>query len=259
MLKVSIRSGACATLRGLLFASEPHRISVEFMSMRRIAIGLLILAIAAALLAAPVDVALARQLKASALALVNSAQAGAQPNFAHKLAVEGLPQLGEVTPILYRGSQPKKEGFEQLAKMHVGIVVDLRGNREGERETVTKLGMRYVPIPWFCMRPKNAIVAEFLNLLRDNPDKKVFVHCNTGIDRTGMMVAAYRMAKQGWTTEEAMAEMKAFGFSRFHETICLGLSSYEKNFPHEFASDPVFKSLRASRPSYPALGEQPRR
>ena len=139
------------------------------------------------------------------------------------------------------------EGFEQLAKMHVEIVVDLRGNRKDERDVITKLGMQYVPIPWFCMRPKDIVIAQFLSLLRDNPDKKVFVHCNTGIDRTGMMVAAYRMAEEKWSAQEAMQEMQAFGFSRFHGMICLGLSSYERRFPQMFASDPAFESLRTGR------------
>jgi protein tyrosine/serine phosphatase len=97
------------------------------------------------------------------------------------------------------------------------------------------------------MRPKDVVIAQFLTLLRDNPDRKIFVHCNTGIDRTGMMVAAYRMAEEKWTADEAMKEMKAFGFSRFHGLICLGLSSYEKRFPQQFASDPAFQSLRTSR------------
>jgi len=164
--------------------------------------------------------------------------------FARKLIVEGLPNLGEVTPTLYRGAQPTKEGFEELAKMHVAIVVDLRGNRRSERDIVTKLGMRYVPIPWFCMRPKDALIARFLNLLRKNPGKRVFVHCNTGIDRTGMMVAAYRMADEKWTAKEAMSEMKAFGFSPFHEIICSGLSSYEEKFPGKLDSDRDFTTMR---------------
>jgi hypothetical protein len=36
----------------------------------------------------------------------------------------GLPNFGEVTPKLYRGGQPTAAGFERLAKMGVGIVVD---------------------------------------------------------------------------------------------------------------------------------------
>jgi rhodanese/phosphatase family protein len=100
----------------------------------------------------------------------------AQRKFARKLTVKGVPNLGEVTPTLYRGSQPTREGFERLAKMHIAVVVDLRGNRKGERDTVTALGMQYVPIPWFCMRPKDIVIGQFLSLLRDNPNKKIFVH-----------------------------------------------------------------------------------
>lgn len=56
--------------------------------------------------------------------------------------------------------------------MHIAVVVDLRDNRKAERDTVTALGMQYVPIPWFCMRPKDIVIAQFLSLLRDNPNKK---------------------------------------------------------------------------------------
>ena len=63
-----------------------------------------------------------------------------------------------------------------------------------------------------------------------------------------MMVAAYPMAEEKWTADEAMKENEsAFGFSRFHGMICLRLSSYERRFPQEFASDPAFQSLRTSR------------
>lgn len=161
--------------------------------------------------------------------------------------VPGVGDFGEVTPFLYRGAQPNKEGFAELAKMGVAIVVDLRGKSKSEEATVKDLGMRYEPISWFCMRPKDALIARFLNLVRDNPRKKIFVHCTTGIDRTGMMVAAYRMVDQGWTAQEAMAEMKEFGFSRFHQTICWGLGSYEAKFPHEFATDPAFEHLRKAK------------
>lgn len=172
-----------------------------------------------------------------------------------KKDVRGVRDFGEVTPLLYRGAQPTKQGFEELAKMGVRIVVDLRGKSEGEKETVTSLGMVYEPISWFCMRPKDVLIARFLRLIRDNPEKKIFVHCTTGIDRTGMMVAAYRMADQGWSAQEAMAEMKEFGFSRFHQTICWGLGSYEEKFPHEFATDPAFKGLREDKRKKASAGD----
>src|SRR4029077_19382394 len=105
--------------------------------------------------------------------------------FAQKLSLEGVPVFAQVTPTLYRGAQPTEEGFRNLADMGVTIVVDQRGSRS-EREQVTKLGMQYVAIPWHCPLPEDTVFARFLTLLRDNPDTKVFVHCLSGQDRTGM-------------------------------------------------------------------------
>ena len=159
-----------------------------------------------------------------------------------------VPDFAEITPTLYRGAQPRKDGFEALAKMGVQIVVDLRGDRESERRTVTSLGMQYIPMYWECSFPKDRVFAKFLILLRKNPGKKVFVHCKVGDDRTGMMIAAYRMAEQGWTARRAMREMRKYGFSFLHRRIiCLGLSEYEKHFPQRFATRPEFAELRSAK------------
>jgi protein tyrosine phosphatase (PTP) superfamily phosphohydrolase (DUF442 family) len=172
-------------------------------------------------------------------------------SFARRLTIKGVPNAGEVTPRLFRGAQPSSQGFEALAKMGVNIVVDLRGTREDERERVTKLGMEYVPIPWHCPFPRDDAFARFLALLRQNPGKKVFVHCRLGDDRAGMTIAAYRMAEQGWTAEEAMKEMQAFGFTLSHHLLCPSLSSYEESFPRRFSTDPAFVGLSAPTPSVP--------
>jgi len=167
---------------------------------------------------------------------------------AHRLTLKGVANAAEVTPRLYRGAQPTAQGFETLANMGVNIVVDLRGSRESERERVNKLGMQYVSIPWHCPFPHDDVFASFLSLLRQNPTRKVFVHCRLGDDRAGMTIAAYRMAEQGWTAKEAMQEMEAYGFSSSHHIICPGLSSYEASFPRRFQTDPVFSSLRSPAP-----------
>jgi hypothetical protein len=170
---------------------------------------------------------------------------GTRHAFAQKLSLEGVPVFAQVTPTLYRGAQPTEEGFRNLAEMGVKIVVDQTGSRKREQEQVTKLGMQYVAIPWHCPLPEDTVFARFLTLLRGNPDTKVFVHCLTGQDRTGMQIAAYRMAEQGWSAEEARQEMEAFGFSRTHRWRCPSLSSYEDRFPQRFRESPAFKDLRA--------------
>ena len=159
--------------------------------------------------------------------------------------VKGIPNFGEVTPNFYRGAQPSAGGIEELKKMGVDIVVDLRGGHsQTEDDAVTKLGMKFVSIPAHCPFPKDEPFAKFLEVFRDNPGKKVFVHCRLGDDRTGMAVAAYRMAMEGWSAEEAMKEMKAFGFSTLHRAMCPGLADFEEGFPKRLKKDAAFAGAR---------------
>jgi len=163
---------------------------------------------------------------------------------------KNLPDFGQVTPNLYRGAQPSREGFHMLAQRGINIVIDLRGSNKKEREIVTSLGMQYVAMGWECSFPKDETFAQFLTLLRDNPDKKVFVHCRVGDDRTSMMIAAYRMAFEDWSAERAKLEMEDFGFSFVHRhLICPRLASYEWNFPRRFRTSRAFQSLRESNPN----------
>jgi len=166
----------------------------------------------------------------------------AEHGAATKLTLVGVKNFGEVTPTLYRGGQPSREGFEALAKMGVNIVVDGRlTGADNERKQVNQLGMQYVSIPWHCLFPRDQTFARFLAVLRDNRGKKVFVHCRYGDDRTGMMVASYRMAVEGWTAEEARQEMEQFGFKHL---VCPTLGLYEKNFPEHVKNNPAFQDLR---------------
>jgi tyrosine-protein phosphatase SIW14 len=161
-----------------------------------------------------------------------------------KLREKGVPNFGEVTPTLYRGGLLKTDGLKTLAKMGIKVVVDTHANDVSEEKTVQGLGMEYVAIPWHCPWPKDEVFAKFLKVLRENRGKKVFVHCRLGDDRTGMMIAAYRMADEGWTADEAMNEMRAFGFTRAHHLICPGLASYEKHFPERLKDSEVFAGAR---------------
>jgi protein tyrosine phosphatase (PTP) superfamily phosphohydrolase (DUF442 family) len=168
---------------------------------------------------------------------------------AKMIPVQGIPKFGEVSPQLLRGGQPSSEGLDFLAKMGVGIIVNLRpGEHPEEAAQANKLGMQYIAIPWHCYHPNDAAMAAFLTLIHENPDKKIFVHCELGTDRTGMSVAAYRMSAQGWSAEEAMKEMQAFGFSSSHHVTCRGLAGYEESFPSAFKTGEAFQKLRPPNP-----------
>ncbi len=168
----------------------------------------------------------------------------AQP--AEKIKNEALPNLGHVAPNLYRGAQPKDEGYAELKKLGVAIVVNFRESGKGnqqEQARVEALGMKYVEIPWSGFdKPDNQQVAQFLQLLKDNSSQKIFFHCRRGAERTGVMGAAYRMAFEKWTPEQALEEMEEFNFRGL---FFRHLKKYVRNFPQQLESDPLLQPFKA--------------
>jgi protein tyrosine/serine phosphatase len=140
---------------------------------------------------------------------------------------------------LYRGAQPSPEGFEALKTIGIDTVVRFSLGEEGsaaERAQVEKLGMHFVNLPWSSVHePAADQVTAFLGLLRDHPERKVFVHCKAGSDRTGVMVALSRIALDHWTPAEAIDEMKAF---HYRYVFLPHLQSYVETFPDRLLADP---------------------
>jgi tyrosine-protein phosphatase SIW14 len=166
-----------------------------------------------------------------------------------RLSIRGVENAGKISDFLYRGAQPRGNGYEELKKLGISIVVDLRnskpvkhdGGETREQLKVEAAGMRYVEIPTSAFfGPTEGQVATFLQLLRDNQKQKSFVHCYFGDDRTGVMVATYRIAMDHWTSDEAYNEMRAY---HFHKHLIF-MGHFVKFFPAEFALSPVFATLR---------------
>jgi protein tyrosine/serine phosphatase len=130
-----------------------------------------------------------------------------------------IANFGKVTDNLYRGAQPDIEGFATLKGMGVSLIVDVRSpypQQEQERRLCYLSGLGYEHIYWraqpFFSVPDIEIVRYFLWLLKSNPDKKIFVHCKQGSDRTGVCVAAERIALEGWASKRAANEMGDYGY-----------------------------------------------
>ena len=139
----------------------------------------------------------------------------------------GLTNVGRVANGIFRGAQPKSEGYATLKAMGVRTVINLR-TRHGEREAVEAAGMRYVEIPMSFLRKADpAAVRKTLSVMTDPGNQPVFVHCSVGTDRTGVVVAVYRMEVDGWSEAEAEAEMVAFGF----QEVFSQLKEFVRRYP----------------------------
>jgi protein-tyrosine phosphatase len=131
--------------------------------------------------------------------------------------ITGVTNFYQVDDHVFRGAQPTTAGFHSLAKLGVKTVIDLRetDTRSAlEKKTVEAIGMRYINIPMFGMSaPSSADVEKVLAILRDPAAGPVFVHCRRGADRTGTVVACYRISHDGWNNAKALREAKADGMS----------------------------------------------
>jgi protein tyrosine phosphatase (PTP) superfamily phosphohydrolase (DUF442 family) len=115
--------------------------------------------------------------------------------------------------ILIRGAQPNREGFRLLQSTYgVSTVINLNDwTARREAPIVTSLGMKYLAIPSDPSRPEQEKVLAFLRAVqREQRHGPVYVHCQEGMDRTGVAVAAYRILINGWDDDRALADLRSF-------------------------------------------------
>jgi tyrosine-protein phosphatase SIW14 len=151
--------------------------------------------------------ALAAAILLATFALATLAQV--EPRYAE------LPNFHQVNQQLYRGGQPKDGGLRKLKDLGVKTIVNLRGedaHTRAESEEAHSLGLRYysISLPGFS-RPKDEEVERVLGIINAPENQPIFIHCRRGKDRTGTIVACYRISHDGWTAEQAKEEARRYG------------------------------------------------
>lgn len=169
----------------------------------------------------------------TAFLLLAPSPGGAPPAAADTPAAPApsIVRFSQVDARLYRGGQPDAAAFEQLRQLGVRTVINLRRNDE-ERRIVEALGLRYVDLST-GLTPfglgggiKEVVVRRFFEVIDDPQAGPVFLHCRRGADRTGAVVAMYRIARQGWAPEAAYEEARAIGMRWWHFPVKRQLRSF---------------------------------
>ena len=125
-----------------------------------------------------------------------------------------LYNFGEVEPgKLLRSAQPSPLFLRWVSARHgVRTLINLRGRTPGfESRFAAENGIRLFSFDLSASHPPTqADVDRFLAILDDPTSYPILVHCRQGVDRTGYMLALYRLARDGWPADRALAEMRAF-------------------------------------------------
>lgn len=148
----------------------------------------------------------------------------------------GLPRFHQVSERLFRGGQPRASGIRRLAELGIDTVVNLRGasarTRSDEAEA-RSMWLNYfnVPLPVWG-RPEDARVCRVFESIAAPESGRVFVHCKDGVDRTGTVVALYRISREGWASGDALTEAERRGMRRIQYWV-VGLCPKIRSKPRD--------------------------
>jgi protein tyrosine/serine phosphatase len=152
----------------------------------------------------------------------------------------GVRNFHPVDDHIYRGAQPTAEGFTSLSKLGVKMVIDLRRGSEHdqfEKGLVEHAGMRYVHFPLDAFEaPSDGQIAKVLALLDDSSGWPVFIHCERGADRTGTVIACYRISHDHWVNQKALEEAQMHGMRWIEVLMKRYVLSYRPPLPAKQAA-----------------------
>jgi protein tyrosine/serine phosphatase len=148
-----------------------------------------------------------------------------------------LPNFHKVNERLYRGAQPQKGGLKTLATLGIKTILNLRGEDENtlaEQKEAKELGLTYYALPMGGLsRPTDKQVEQALAIINNPENGVVFVHCKHGADRTGVVIACYRMLQENHTAEQAKEEAEKYGMSWVQVGMKRYIADYHKKLSRE--------------------------
>jgi protein tyrosine/serine phosphatase len=151
---------------------------------------------------------------ATSLALMLGVLSFAQVRPGDTASAVRIKNFGCVNENYYRGAQPEARDYADLARLGVKTLIDVHEHGpKDEAQMAERAGMKFFRIPLNETAPPSAAQVEaFLQLVNDPANQPVFVHCAGGRHRTGTLTAIYRMTHDGWTADQAFAEMTHYEF-----------------------------------------------
>ena len=143
----------------------------------------------------------------------------------------GINNFAKVDDGLYRGARPKEAGILCLRELGIKTIIDLRDEKQGPTEEgmqATLNGITYtnVPMNGLCA-PTDEQVRIVLTLIA-NAVPPVFVHCRYGCDRTGTIIACYRILHDISNKSAQHEADQPYGMSAFEVGMRRYIAAFKK-------------------------------
>lgn len=147
----------------------------------------------------------------------DTAASGTNPNSSQKATlIDEAKNFYRVDERLFRSAQLDGSDAAKLHELGIKSIVNLRHfSRGGDKRAFgDQFWLANKPLQSWEIRP--AQIADVLRTIRERQKEgAVLVHCYHGADRTGLVVAMYRVIYQGWSLDAARSEMIDGGYG-FH-------------------------------------------
>jgi protein tyrosine phosphatase (PTP) superfamily phosphohydrolase (DUF442 family) len=131
-----------------------------------------------------------------------------QPSFPHANALAAIADFLPLSPTLATSGQPTAEQFEQIQAAGYRLVLNLATPASAtwlpeQADLLERLGLGYRAIPVEWENPTLDDFETFADILDENPDTKVWVHCAKNM-RVSAFVYLYHRLRKGFSEEVSL-------------------------------------------------------
>ena len=151
-------------------------------------------------------------------------------NWAKKITDTKFTNLYKVNDSIYRCEQPDSLTIKIIESLGIKSILNLRLNYT-DKDVIDGLPLNLYNVEMIPYNFSDNEIVRAMRILEYAP-KPIIVHCWYGSDRTGVVIAMYRIIYQNWTKEDAILEMEEGGYE-FHNVFI--------NIPHYIRTADIAK------------------
>lgn len=144
--------------------------------------------------------------------------------WAKKVDYTGLENLYKLNDSIFRSEQPDSIEFANLKRIGIKSILNIR-TQQKDKAISGNQDFNYYFVRMRAERIRDVEIEKTLKIIKDAP-KPILIHCKHGSDRTGIVIAMYRIVFENRTKEEALNELQNGGYS--YNKIFINIPRYIK-------------------------------